>query len=276
MSFRTLLGKAALGLCLILAAPTAVLAQPAPADQAASAAPAGVSDASYILGPEDVVEVDVIGRADFKAKAKIGQDGNIQLPYIGAVKAANMTSNDLAAEVKKALQAGGYFTNPIMQVDIVEYASRYVTVLGEVNKPGLVPVSRPSHLSDILAQVGGVRDTAADYVTLTPGKGSQRRLAIADLATGGDAADPLIAPGDKVFAPKAEFFYISGQVKAPGTYPLTVDMTLRQAIARGGGLTDLGSDKGVKVTHKGGKPLKVKLDEKIAAGDVIVVGERLF
>jgi polysaccharide export outer membrane protein len=125
--------------------------------------------------------------------------------------------------------------------------------------------------------VGGVRDTAAEYVTYTPLKGAQRKLTISDLATGGEAADPLIQPGDKLYVPKADMFYIAGQVHSPGTYPMVTDMTVRMAIARAGGLTDLGTDKGVKVTHKGGvKPIKLKPEEKIQAGDVIVVGERLF
>jgi hypothetical protein len=53
-------------------------------------------------------------------------------------------------------------------------------------------------------------------------------------------------------------------------------MTLRMAIGRGGGLTDIGTDKGVKVTHADGKVDRPGLNDKIAPGDVIVIGERLF
>ena len=68
----------------------------------------------------------------------------------------------------------------------------------------------------------------------------------------------------------------AGQVKAPGGYPANSEMTLRMAIARGGGLTDLGTDHAVKVTRGGKKLDHVDLDAKFQAGDVIVVGERLF
>ena len=273
MSPRKTFVQFLIGICLALAAPAISAAQPA-AGGAASAT--SVADADYVLGPQDVVEVEVLGRTDFKARSKVSQAGMVEMPYIGAIKATDLTAKQLGDAIRKALQDGGYFANPIMEVDIVDYASRYVTVLGEVDKPGLVPVDRPYRLSEVLARVGGARETAADYVTLTPAKGEQKRLAIADLASGGDTADPYISPGDKIFVPKAEMFYISGQVKTPGTFPLTPDMTLRMAIARGGGLTDLGTDKGVKITHKSGQKVKLKLEDKIQAGDVIVVPERLF
>jgi polysaccharide export outer membrane protein len=234
------------------------------------------ADQNYILGPEDVVEIEVLGRADFRTRAKIGQDGMIQLPFLGTVSAGNRTTNQLADEIKKALETGGYFSNPIMRVEIVGFASRYVTVLGEVAKPGLVPVDRPYHLSELLARVGGVRETAADYVVVRGDKGPERRLSVKTLAMGDISQDPYIQPGQKIFAPKAEVFYISGQVRSPGTYPFDPDMSIRQAIARGGGLTDLGTDKKVKVTHVGGKAEKLKPEDKIHSGDVIVIGEKLF
>jgi len=121
-----------------------------------------------------------------------------------------------------------------------------------------------------------VRDTAADYVVVRPEKGAERKLSVETLSRGEATEDPFISPGDKIFAPKAETFYMSGQIGRPGQQKLEPDMTLRTAIAAAGGLTALGSDKGIKVTHTGGKKEKLKLESKIQSGDVIVVGERLF
>jgi polysaccharide export outer membrane protein len=190
--------------------------------------------------------------------------------------AANKTAAVLGADIGRALESGGYFAHPILNVEIVSFASRYVTVLGSVGAPGLVPIDRPYHLSEILARVGGGKDSGADDVILRPQGGEERRLSISALATGDATQDPVVSPGDKIFSPPAVVFYISGQVRTPGAYPVFEGMTLRMAIARGGGLTDLGTDRGVKVTHTGGKVDRPALDERIAAGDVIVVGERLF
>jgi polysaccharide biosynthesis/export protein len=57
---------------------------------------------------------------------------------------------------------------------------------------------------------------------------------------------------------------------------LLSDMTLRMAISRGGGLTDAGSERRIRLTREGKPVAKVELDQKIEPGDVIVVGERLF
>ena len=74
-----------------------------------------------------------------------------------------------------------------------------------------------------------------------------------------------------------EVFYITGQVKSPGAFPAGQEMTLRTALARAGGLSDMGSEKKIKINRKGVQLKKIKLDEtKVEAGDIISVGERLF
>jgi polysaccharide export outer membrane protein len=76
--------------------------------------------------------------------------------------------------------------------------------------------------------------------------------------------------------PAAEIFYISGQVRNPGSFPVSDGMTVRQAIAKAGGLTELGTDKGVKITHPDGKSEKVRGEAKVLPGDVVVINERFF
>ena len=281
MSILSFIAATSIGCCVVLAAPFGASSQPAPAVApvglpAAAAPPVVSADQSYVLGPADVIEVEVVGPGDFKAQVKIAPDGTVQLPYIGSFVAANMTTQQLADALAKVLEAGGYFSHPIMRVDIVGYASRYVTVLGDVGLPGLIPIDRPYHLSEILARVGGVREGAADYVIIRSDKGGERRMSVTALATGDITQDPMVLPGDKIFSPAAELFYISGQIKLPGGYPLVSGMTLRMAISRGGGLTDLGTDRAVRVTRGGKKLSRADLDGPVQAGDVIVVGERLF
>lgn len=274
MQFRKL--AAMLVGLLTLVAPLAAGAQPAATAAASEVAAAPPAVKSYILGPDDVIEVSVLGRTDFTTRAKIEADGTIQLPYLGTVHAADMTSEELREQVRAALEKGGYFTKPILTVNIVSYASRYVTVLGSVVTPGLVPVDRPYHLSELLARVGGAKENSADYVVLRSGKAPERHLLIKTLATGDESQDPFVAPGDKIYVPSAELFYISGQIKAPGAYALSSDMTLRMAISRGGGLTDSGSDRHIQLTRAGKRVAKIDLEQKIQPGDVIVIGERLF
>jgi polysaccharide export outer membrane protein len=236
--------------------------------------PADGASSEYIIGPEDTIEVEVVGQPD-RARARVYTDGSIQLNLIGRIQAAGNNPRDLATKIAAALKSGGFYENPVVNVEVVGFASRYVTVLGAVGTPGLVPMNRGYHLSEILARVGGVRQDAADYLIVRPEKGQEKRYAIDKLAAGAPSDDPEVQPGDKIYAPMADMFFISGQVKTPGTFPLRGNMTVAQAIARGGGLTDSGNGKRVTVT-RGGKTIKLDANATIQADDVIVVGEKLF
>jgi polysaccharide export outer membrane protein len=230
---------------------------------------------AYILGRDDVVEVGLLGRNDFGGRARVQADGTIQLPMIGKVQAAEKSTAELAETVRKQLQAGGYYADPIVNVEVVGYASRYVTVLGAVGSVGLMPINRPYRLSEVLAKVGGVRDSAADYLIVRPENGPEKRYLIRDLATGDSTKDPYVAAGDKIYAPTADVFYITGGIKSPGSYPIASGMTVRMAIAKSGGLSDSGSDKKVEV-NRGGKKVKLTQEDLLQPGDILVVGEKLF
>lgn len=282
-------------LVLMLIAPTAVFAQPATATPAPSvgsvltppatapaASPPSVDlsgDRQYALGVGDTIEVTVVGRSDFNGRARIGSDGAVLLPFLGAVPATNRTPGQLADEIRAGLEKGGYFSNPVVRVDVVGVASRYVTILGAVGAPGLMPLDRRYRLSEIIARAGGKSEGGVDYVVLTPASGASKQYKMADLATGSGDQDPYVNDGDKVFVPaaQAQLFYISGQVKNAGSFPVTEGLTVRMALARAGGLTESGSDKKVKI-YRQGKALKgVKLDETIVeSSDILTVGERLF
>lgn len=235
----------------------------------------------YILGPGDVMEVTVVGQEEYRARVQVQTDGSVQLPYLNAVPAANMAVLDFQADVARRLRAGGYYTNPAVSVIIVSYASRYVVVLGEVARPGLLPIDRNYRLSEIVARAGGITQLGVDTVSLTRETGEQMQVSLQDMATGGPDKDPVVAAGDRIFVARMQeedrkLFYIYGQVTAPGSYPLAEGMSLRMALARGGGLTPLGSEGRVKVFREGEEIRNVDMSQTILPGDVIRVGERFF
>lgn len=232
--------------------------------------------AGYLIGPGDVIEVSLAGVPDYRSRVRVQEDGTVLLPYAESVRAADRTALQLGQDIARKLAATGYYVRPQVIVDIVSYSSRYVTVLGAVASPGLVPVDRSYRLSEILARVGGTRLGGADHVVLTRAGAKEMRLPVETLATAGGASDPQVEPGDKIFVPEAESFFIYGQVNAPGAYALKGGMTIRQAIARGGGLTQLGTEKRVKLIRNGKEMKGAKLEMPVAADDVVVVGERYF
>lgn len=252
----------------------AAFALTAPLAPALAQDPAVISE-EYVLGPGDIVEVNVLGRDDFKTRARVNADGTILLPFIGQVRAADGSTSELSKQVAAALQAGGYFANPVVSVDIASYASRYVTVLGHVGTSGLVPIDRAYRLSEILARVGGTKETAGPNVILTSANGTERRLPIMGVATGTGENDPIVSPGDKIYVPQAEQFFIYGHVKAPGAFPIMEEPTLRKALAQGGGLSATGSERKIQIFRNGQK-VRANPSDPIRPGDVIVIGERLF
>jgi polysaccharide biosynthesis/export protein len=284
---RHLLSLLALLICVSILTPGAVMAQPRPATSAQSTSPApaaaqptGPVDSGYLLGVGDIVEVSLVGRADFAgSRARIATDGTILLPMIGAVHAADRTVLELADDVRRALIKGQFYSDPVVRAEVVGISSRYATVLGAVGNPGLLPLDRNYRLSEILAKIGGRTGAGADYVLLTRATGGPtERYYINKLASGGGDQDPVVKSGDKIFIPnvEAEVFYISGQVNKPGTYPVTEGMTVRRALAEGGGVTENGSENKFKIIRDG-KPLKsVKLEDSVKPGDILTFGERLF
>lgn len=262
---------------LLLAAPSLAQQPSSPPTSASASQKDQISLVDgYVVGVGDVMEIAVLGQEEYKARVQVQSDGSIQLPFVGDIPAAGMKLLQLRDEVRKRLIAGGYYADPAVQVVVSTYASRYVIVLGEVVSPGLVPVDRAYRLSEVIARVGGLRETGSDEVVLRRESGEEYRLSFNNIAMGGANEDPVVNPGDKVFVPVAETFYIYGQVNAPGNYRIAKDMSMRKALARAGGLTSLGSEGRIKVVRDGVEIKKFDLSQPITSGDVIVVGERFF
>ena len=249
---------------------------PAYAPAASPIAPTVSLAEGYVLGPGDVIEVSVVGRDEYRGRVQVQTDGTIDLPYIKTVRAAGKTVLDLRNTVRTMLNQGGFYIDPAVSVIVTTYASRHVTVLGEVGTPGLLPVDKAYRLSEILAKVGGARGTGDDQVVLTHADGRQERLSVGRVASGGLADDPFVNPDDKIYIAPSATFYIYGQVNAAGSYKLEPGMTLRMVLARGGGLTDRGSDRKIKVFRDGKEVDHIDLSMPIEGRDTVVVGERFF
>jgi polysaccharide biosynthesis/export protein len=258
------------------APPVAKPEAPKPAATATTPEPSKTdANAGYVLGPDDVIEVSVLGQPEFTTRSRIRADGTIVLPYVGSTAVAGDTPVSLAKRIAGVLKAGGYYSNPIVSIEIAGFASRYVIVLGAVAQPGLQPVDRPYRVSEIVARAGGIRGDGADFVVVRREKGGELKLPFEKLATGDANDDPFVSPGDKVYVPPAETYYIYGQINSPGVYPLRDKLTLRKAIARSGGLGAAGSEKKISV-YRDGKKTSLALDELILPDDVVVIGQRSF
>jgi polysaccharide export outer membrane protein len=170
---------------------------------------------------------------------------------------------------------------------VVQSRSQRVSVLGEVRAPGRYPIESNTTVLDLLAQAGGATEKGADiiYILRADQSGKLQRYAVNLTGTvdSQDAAPAVLQTlrgGDSIFVPVAQQFYIAGEVRAPAMYRLESGMTLVQAIARAGGITERGSASRVQIKRRGPKGdyivISGKANEKIQADDVITVKERIF
>jgi polysaccharide export outer membrane protein len=268
--------------CLLTLAPGfSSAAEPGPTPNMAPGQPGPTLE----LGPGDSVLIKVFGQPDMDGNLYIADDGTIHLPLVGSVRAAGLSPTQLALKIEEALKAGSFLVNPHVDVILDHSVSQLVSVLGEVGKPGRYQVSANTTIFDLLAIAGGATTNSADVIFLirADANGNQTRLPI-DLKGYADPASGLptqkFKGGDSVFVPRADKFFVYGQVQAPNEYKLESGMTVLQAIARAGGLTPRGSDRRVDIKRLGpngqATTFRAKQNDLIQANDVVQVRESIF
>jgi polysaccharide export outer membrane protein len=244
---------------------------------------------NYVLGPQDVLNITVLGENDLSRKYTIEQDGTFTFPLIGRVTARGLTLRALEQELRTKLVSGGYLKNPEISVAIDAYQSQRIMVWGQVNQPGEYQLTGDMTLLSALARAGSVTATAGtEAVIVRPRKGAGDsgadpeiiRVDLADLQAGNMTLNLALIDGDTINIPKALSVFVSGHVKNPGGYAVQEGMTVLQVLSLAGGLTDRGSDRRINVLRTvDGKKTEmkgVKLTALVQPGDTIVVGQRIF
>ena len=251
------------------------------------------STSDYLIGPQDVVTIQVYDQADLGGKYSVEADGTFSFPLIGRVKAGGQTLRALEQDLKSKL-ADGYFRNPQVTVAIEQYRSQRVFVMGEVRQPGPVPLTGGMTLIEALARAGSTTSTASGEVAIVrnsqgevrgpvlPDQNSGSdvfRASIKELEGGALSQNLELRDGDTVFVPRAETIYVFGQVRTPGAYGVQANMTVLQALSLAGGVTDRGAMSRIRIARllEGKRTeLRVKLDDIVQPGDTIIVPERYF
>jgi polysaccharide export outer membrane protein len=230
----------------------------------------------YVLGPNDGLSVIVYGQSEFNVSTRVKPDGSIVVPLIGKVQAQGKTVLTLADEITRRLVQGNFLRDPIVNIEVTEYASSFVRVVGKVGSPGLVPLDRSNRLLEILLRAGWVLDVGNEIIFVRRAAGGpELEVSTKDLARG-TVADVILQPGDTVFVPVSEVVYLTGAVAGPGAYPLKRDMTVSEVLAMAGGVNAMGSSNKFGLKRGDAKEIDVDGSEKLKPGDVIRVRERLF
>ena len=258
--------------------------------------------ADYVIGPPDVLTVQVFDQQDLSGKYTVEADGSFSFPLIGRIKAGGMTLRGFETELKRQL-ADGYFKNPSVSVSVEQYRSQRVFVMGEVRQPGPVALTGGMTLIEALARAGSTLPTASGEVSIVraesgraglagPPQGTQQELqpdleggseifraSIRDLESGTLSQNLQLRDGDTIFVPRAESVYVFGHVKNPGAYGVQKNTTVLQALSLAGGLTEnaaMNRIQIIRIENGQKRDLKVKVTDKVRPEDTIIVPQRYF
>ncbi|HJU42573.1 MAG TPA: polysaccharide biosynthesis/export family protein [Vicinamibacterales bacterium] len=249
----------------------------------------------YQAGAADVLGIKVFGEDALSNNYTVDSDGSITFPLIGRVQVGGLTTRQIEERLTKML-SGDYIRNPQVSVEIATFRSRSIFVLGEVKNPGRYTIQGPQTLLELIAHAGSTTAAAGDTIIVQRYKdgianaitaalpddertAEVMRVSFEDLRQGRLNANILLQDSDTIIVPPADRFYVQGFVKQPGSFVLRPGMTVRQAIAEAGGITERGSSRRIKIVRKV-KDKEVELDAEMSdlvrPGDTIKVPQRLI
>jgi len=255
----------------------------------AQAPPPQPADKDYVIGPEDVLDIQVWGNRDLNQTVFVRPDGRTSLPLVGEIAVAGKTvqqlQDHLGAVYEKTVKGA------VVTVIVKEIKSRPVYFIGGFGKPGSMQLTRELTLLQAISIVGGVvpnADAEKGFVL----RGDKRiPIDFNRLVQRGDLTqNPKLEPGDSIVVPLADAVYVNGEVRSPGAVKYTGDLTILKAITQVGGLTPLAAAGRVDIlrgTSEKKERIRVDVDKmmrspdenpdiRLQPNDIIFVPQRLF
>jgi len=278
------------------------------------------TDQDYRIGPRDVIEVRIEDASELSGTYQINADGTFLMPYLKRIKAQDKTPEELSNFIADGLR-NRYLKDPQVMVAVKQFYSRTFFIQGEVHKPGVYQMEGRPSLFILINIAGGLTEkcgstafiirevkkgspAAADAKTDQPApvaasqsslttksepdlpEYSLKTVNIAGLYKGRFDQNAYVEPGDIVNIPKADVFFVAGEVKSPGPFVLSEGTTLRQAMAlsqgptlnakMGDGVimrTDQNTGVRQEIHVDIGAVMKGKKDDvPIMANDIVIVG----
>lgn len=246
---------------------------------------AQVRNPEYQLGAGDVIRVSVFQNPDMTVETRVTENGSISYPLVGSVRVGGMTIPAAEQVIAAALRDGNFIRRPQVNISLLQIRGNQVSVLGAVARAGRYPLETfNTRVSEMLATAGGIAPSGADVIIVTgvrDGKPMRKEIDLPGMFLDNNLTeDIVVAGGDVIFVQSQPMFYIYGQVQRPGSYRVERGMTIRQALAQGGGLTLRGTERGLRVFRRGTtgrvEALSPDPNERVRPDDVLHVQESLF
>ncbi len=210
---------------------------------------------SILIGPGDLLNVVVFETPELSASVRVNQDGDANLPVLGAVHLAGLSAQQASTTLEDGYRIRGLLLNPHVTVSETEFASQGASVLGEVRSPGVYPTLGSRRLLDMLSLAGGVSSTAGRLASIVHRGDSAHPQQIALQPTPASLhaqVNPVILPGDTVIVAKAGVVYVIGDVLRPGG--ILVDnnerLSIIEALSLAGGMNKTAALSQTKLIRK--------------------------
>lgn len=234
------------------------------------------------IGVGDLLKISVLGAPEFDQEVRVNNSGDIVVALIGAVRVAGVTTEEARETIRARLTEGAYFADPQVSVFTKEYATQGISVLGEVQKPGVYPVLGPRRLFDALSLAGGTTPKAGRVINIShrDQPNAAETVSLSRDSSENMKANVEVLPGDTIVVSKAGVVYVVGAVRLPTGIVLENggSITVLQAIAVAGGVNPTAALNGAKIIRKSPEgpsetPLKLKKIFAAKAPDLTLQAE---
>lgn len=250
----------------------------------------------YSIGPKDLLEIRVLEVPELNVERRVSDGGILDLPLLGQLSVSGMMATDVRNRVQSLLMAK-YVNRANVSVTVKEFASKPVSIVGAVNKPGSLNISGRWYLLQAISAAGGLTEAAGKkiFVLRKADNGLSDTLEIKtdDLLRNNTIQwNVLLVPGDTVNIParRTVKVFCLGEVKQAGALDFDSDdrISFLSVIARAGGLTDRASNS-IRIKRRGpdGKDTQMVVnyrrvvsgkdpDPALKPDDVLIVKESFF
>lgn len=205
------------------------------------------NEGGYRVGVGDLVEIKTFQQEEVSGEFLVEETGAISFPLLGPVPVAGKTAGEIA-DLLETLLEKDFYVDVQLKVEVKEYSSQPVTLLGEVQRPGTYYLEGRTTLTKLLAEAGGLKPTAGPVVELrrSAADGEMDGPAVmvfstAMILTGEEGRDVVLEAGDVLSVSAKRLYFVTGEVARPGRYEISRGMTLMQAISQAGGLAKFAS-----------------------------------
>ncbi len=220
----------------------------------------------------------------------------LAFPLIGRITVEDLAPRDIEDQLVERL-LDGYLRYAQVKVEVEQYGSQKVYVLGEVRTPGVVSLTGNMTLFEVLVKAGSTTEDAGNLVQIVRSSGARAMsgpvlpqegidtdraevtaVDLRDIRTG-QLSQVTVRNGDTVYVPKAVRFFVTGNDREPGSFLWESGMTVLQAVALAGGVTERGPNRGIKILRlvdNSQREISADVEDLVEPGDTIRVRQRFF